>query len=228
VLSPSQAIDENIRRNYGYKNSILRLPFWIEDWQKACPEMPAEFAADFIYLGRRDAEKGLRELVLATASVARELPGVRVVIAGPGSAEPFAALAREAGVAGNIRFEFFRSRQNMLSALAASRALVLPSYHEGYPLVLLEAGQLGVPFVATSVGSIPEIFEGSGACLLCPPKDETALADAMLSLLREPMALYQKRRQAARRVFQKVSSVSAVKHNLKQMFDGLSTAKQKR
>lgn len=226
VLSPSQAIDENIRRNYGYQGSILRLPFWIEDWQQPCPEIPAEFVADFIYLGRRDKEKGLRELVRATAKVAREFPRVRVLIAGPGSAESYATLARELGVQDNISFEFFQGRADMLAALATSRALVLPSYHEGYPLVTLEAAQMGVPIVATTVGSIPEVFGASGAAVLCPPRDERVLAEAMLTLLRESAPSYQARRQAAYRVFEKVSSHAAVANVIGQLFRALSATLQ--
>ncbi|MCX6896750.1 MAG: glycosyltransferase family 4 protein [Verrucomicrobia bacterium] len=223
MLSPSVAIDENIRRNHGYQGPILRLPFWIEDWQQPVPETPEKFTADFIYLGRRDEEKGLRELVRATALVAREFPQVRVLIAGPGSAEPYATLAREAGVAGNVRFEFFASRADMMAALAGSRALILPSYHEGYPLVTLEAAQLGVPFVATAVGSIPEVFGASGAAVLCPPRDDRALAEAMLTLLRESAADYQARRQAARRVFEKVSSQQSIRRTLEAVIDYLRT-----
>src|ERR1039458_5871876 len=67
VLSPSATIDRNIRETYSYQGRILRLPFWIEGAE--CLPSPQTASADFIYLGRRDVEKGLHELVRATAEV---------------------------------------------------------------------------------------------------------------------------------------------------------------
>ena len=69
---------------------------------------------------------------------------------------------------------------------------------------------LGVPFIAPTVGSIPEIFEGSMAGLLCPPKDDQALAKVMLALLNESETVYLERRHAALQAFQELSSESVI------------------
>jgi glycosyltransferase involved in cell wall biosynthesis len=217
VLSPSQTIDQNIRLNHGYKGRILRLPFWIEDCQRASSPTPCEFLADFIYLGRRDVEKGLNELIRATAIVARELPQVRVLIAGQGSEATFAALARDLGVSGNVRFQFFQTREEALSALKRCRCLVLPSYHEGYPLVLLEAARSGVPFIATAVGSVPELYGDTCAAILISPRDDHALAQAMVRTLSEAAEQYQMRRAAAQAVFRRVSSAEAIETQLSKL-----------
>jgi glycosyltransferase involved in cell wall biosynthesis len=242
VLSPSQTIDQNIRLNHGYKGRILRLPFWIEDKreeQKAeskkqkghesylpspisCLPSPRTASTDFIYLGRRDVEKGLHELVRATAEVSKQFPGVRVLIAGQGSEEPFAAAARELGVAENIRFQFFRTREETMDALANSRCLVLPSYHEGYPLVLLEAAQFSVPFIATSVGSVPELFAGANGCEIVPPRDERALAGAMLRVLGETPEVYAAKRAAVHSLFHRLSSQGAVEAALRRVLGDLN------
>jgi glycosyltransferase involved in cell wall biosynthesis len=265
VLSPSAAIDREIRKNYGYQGRLLRLPFWIEEDEKQKGESrkqepedrrqktevregegkqkaesrklkaresdlrspvsglrsPRSASADFIYLGRRDVEKGLHELVRATAEVAKSFPGVRVLITGSGSEEPFSALAAELGVTGNIRFQYYPSHADTLAALANSRCLVLPSYHEGYPLVLLEAAQLGVPFIATQVGSVAEVFDGTGAGLIVPPRDNKALADAMLALLQEPPGRYRERCAAAYEVFRRTSSKAAVENSLQRVLEEL-------
>jgi glycosyltransferase involved in cell wall biosynthesis len=219
VLSPSVAIDRGIREAYGYTGPILRLPFWIEDGQT--PPHPqlsnrnSEPITDFIFLGRRDIEKGLHELVRATAQVAKEFPDVCVLVAGPGGAEPFAATARELGVTANIRFKFFRTRGEAMAALATSRCLVLPSYHEGYPLVLLEAIRVGVPVIATAVGSVPEVFIGSKAALIVPPKDVPSLAQAMRDILSQPPQHHEERRQAARELFRTLNSAEAIRMRLK-------------
>ena len=97
-----------------------------------------------------------------------------------------------------------------MAALAGARYLVLPSYHEGYPLVLLEAARAGVPMIATPVGSIPEMFGDSGACRLVPVRDSVGLAKEMLAAMRETKDAYEARRIQARMHFERVSSASAV------------------
>ncbi|MCX6890320.1 MAG: glycosyltransferase [Verrucomicrobia bacterium] len=178
--------------------------------------LPSSLSAppDFIFLGRRDVEKGLHELVRATAEVAKEFPGVRVLIAGQGSEETFAAIARELGVSGSIQFQFFRTREETMAVLANSRCLVLPSYHEGYPLVLLEAIRVGVPVIATSVGSIPEVFGGSKSAILVPPKNAARLAEAMRVILSESPPAHDQRRQAARELFRKLNAPGAIQSRL--------------
>jgi glycosyltransferase involved in cell wall biosynthesis len=67
----------------------------------------------------------------------------------------------------------------------AADLLVLPSYSEGVPCVLLEAAACGTPFVASSVGGIPEIAH-LGPNQLVPPGDPAALCNAMQQMLRAP------------------------------------------
>jgi glycosyltransferase involved in cell wall biosynthesis len=92
-------------------------------------------------------------------------------------------------------------------------------------LVLLEAAQLGIPFIATSVGSIPEVFSGSKTALLVEPRNVAALAAAMLTSLSESSEHREERRQAALELFRKLNSAEAVRarlQNLLQQVDALS------
>jgi len=236
MLSPSATIDRNIRETYGYQGWILRLPFWIEEMENLKAEsrnqkshLPSSISdlpsppADFIYLGRRDEEKGLRELVRATAAVARQFPNVRVLITGQGSEEPFLSLARDSGVSANVRFQFFRSREEAMQALANSRCLVLPSYHEGYPLVLLEAARASVPFIATEVGSTGELYRGTSAALMVPPRNADALAEAMNRILMEAPEQYSARRAAACAAFRRLSSSEVVQSQLRRVILALNS-----
>jgi glycosyltransferase involved in cell wall biosynthesis len=61
--------------------------------------------------------------------------------------------------------------------------LVIPSFSEGTPLVLLEGVAAGVPAVATTVGGIPEQVSNGIEALLVPPGDDRALADACRRVL---------------------------------------------
>ncbi len=221
MLSPSKTIDENIRATYGYPGKIVRLPFWIEDEQLPAVPALAKYEADFIFLGRRDVDKGLSELLQATAIVARRFPQLRVLVAGPGDDAPFAALARDLGVAPHVSFRFFPKRADAMTALGQSRFLLLPSHHEGYPLVLLEAAQRSVPFIATRVGSIPEVYGGSRAALLVPSKDKDALASAMIIAMSEAPEDYGSRRLAAHSLFRGLASAHAVRSRLDEAMKSL-------
>lgn len=221
MLSPSHTIDGGIRSTYNYQGPVLRLPFWIEDEHRAFALPPAEFLADFIYLGRRDVEKGLHELIQATALTAKRFPHVRVLIAGPGSEEPFAAWVRENRMEANVSFHFFSTRAETMDALARSRCLILPSYHEGYPLVLLEAAQRSIPFIATRVGSVGEIFNDSGAGIMVPPKNAALLAQAMQRFCAESETEHIARREASRKVFDRLCTGEMVETAIRKVLDTL-------
>ncbi len=64
--------------------------------------------------------------------------------------------------------------------------VVLPSFTEGFPQVLLEAMVRGVPVVSTAVGGIPRVIQDDVNGLLIPPRDARALAGALRRLMVEP------------------------------------------
>ncbi len=63
---------------------------------------------------------------------------------------------------------------------------MLPSYTEGLPAVLYEAGAFQLPVITTPVGSIPDFIEPERNGLLVPPGDVEALADALARVARDP------------------------------------------
>lgn len=215
ILSPAQSIDAGIRQTYDYTGTIQRLPFWIEDEGLPYAEPPRQFRSDFLFLARREDDKGLRELIQASAMLVREFPNLRIEVGGPGDAQPYMKLADALGVADFINFRSLPSRQDAMATLAATRYLVLPSYHEGYPLSLLEAIQYSIPFIATDVGSIKEIFGDCSVCRIIPSHDITALYDAMRSCLSEREFHYFSRRKAAHQRFNELSSRSSINTRLR-------------
>ena len=60
---------------------------------------------------------------------------------------------------------------------------ILPSYHEGLPMAILETMAAGIPNISTEIASIPEVIEHGRTGLLIRPGDREALAEAILSLL---------------------------------------------
>lgn len=222
LLSPSQTIDQNIRKTYGYSGPIKRLPFWTEPTLQLQTKLSNNKSPlknhDFLFLGRRDPEKGIKELIQATASLLSEFPGIRVAVAGAGDAEPFAALANSLNISSaNLYFLSLPNHLDALAELAKARYLALPSYHEGYPLSLLEAAEYGIPFIASDVGSIAEVFGGSFGCHIVPAKDVVSLANAMRSALEMPQPEYRKASEQLQCQYRLLCSDEAVVSFLSQL-----------
>jgi glycosyltransferase involved in cell wall biosynthesis len=139
-------------------------------------------------VGRLCEVKGQHELIAALARLDRS--DVTVLLAGE-DIETHGAFrlrleheASELGVADRVRF--LGRRDDVPALLAGADALVLPSWIEGLPLVVLEAMAAGVPVVATSVGGTPETVVEGETGFLVPPRDVSALAHAIDALLRDP------------------------------------------
>jgi colanic acid/amylovoran biosynthesis glycosyltransferase len=96
-----------------------------------------------------------------------------------------AAVAR-LGIDAQVRFLGRLDERATLAAIAAADMLVLPSFMEGLPVVLMEAMALGVPVIATRVAGIPELVRDAVGGLLFDPADWTALADAVARLAGDP------------------------------------------
>ena len=139
---------------------------------------PAVFAA-----GRLTAQKGFDVLIDAAARWQSRRPAPVLAIAGEGPlADELAARARGAGVP----VRFLGRRDDVPALMAAADVVVVPSLWEGQPLVVQEALRAGRPVVASRTGGIPELTGEDGA-LLVPPEDATALAQAVLTVLDDPV-----------------------------------------
>jgi glycosyltransferase involved in cell wall biosynthesis len=88
----------------------------------------------------------------------------------------------DAGLADRVRLEGEADDAALDAAYAAADVFVLPSFHEGYGMVLAEALARGLPIVATNAGAIPNTVPAD-AGVLVPPGDAQALRDALASLL---------------------------------------------
>ncbi len=134
-------------------------------------------------VGRLEPVKGFIHFVHAARSIAESQPAARFVLAGQGSLDR--ELRSEAAPLSG-RFQFLGLREDVPRLMAALDVLVVPSLNEGMGRVLLEAGAAGVPVVASDVGGIPDIVDDGETGLLVPPRDATAIAEAVLSLLHTP------------------------------------------
>lgn len=148
-------------------------------------------------VGRLTVMKGQRHLVDAVPELATRFPGLAVLILGQGHLHArLTAQAEALGVGGAVRLLGHRSDARAL--LDAADVFVLPSRHEGMPLVALEAMEAGLPVVATRVIGSEEVVADGETGLLVPPEDPAALSAALAALLADP-GLRARMGQAGRR-----------------------------
>ena len=127
-------------------------------------------------------EKGHKHLIDAAALVVRHVPDARFVIMGEGELRP--ALERQIKdlhLEKHVILPGFRA--DVLSFVKSFDLFVMSSLAEGLGTSLLDAMALAKATVATNTGGIPEVVADGETGLLVPPRDHTALADAITQLL---------------------------------------------
>lgn len=129
--------------------------------------------------------KDQNTLLKAVRLVADVEPNFVLDIVGDGPHRQFLEnLSTELNLGKHLNFLGFRSDVHQL--LAAAEFFVLSSVKEGLSITLLEAMATGLPIVATRVGGNPEVVADGETGLLAPVGNPEALAEAMLTLLRDP------------------------------------------
>ena len=127
--------------------------------------------------------KGIKYLIQALAKINDE--NLRLIVAGEGQRKKeLEELAKKLGVANYIKF--LGQRNDVPRLMASADVFVLPSLHEAFGLVLLEAMLAKLPIISTNAGGVPEIIEHEKNGLLVPPADSDALAEAVKTLLTSP------------------------------------------
>jgi colanic acid/amylovoran biosynthesis glycosyltransferase len=142
-----------------------------------------------VCVGRLCEQKGQLLLVAATAILARRGVAIELVLAGDGEmrADIEAAIAA-AGLQAQVRITGWIGSGQVRDELLAARAMVLPSFAEGLPVVIMEAMAIGRPVISTYVAGIPELVRNGVDGWLVPAGDVDALADAMQACLQTPPA----------------------------------------
>src|ERR1017187_6015062 len=148
------------------------------------PFRPSPSPFQIICVGRLAPVKGLHLLIWAMAALVKEARHIRLRLAGDGPER--VALRQDVenrGLSDHVSFEGNVNQDKLLDLYRESDALVLSSFAEGLPVVLMEAMAMEIPCVATWVNGIPEIVTHETDGLLVPPGDPEALARAVARLM---------------------------------------------
>jgi glycosyltransferase involved in cell wall biosynthesis/GT2 family glycosyltransferase len=168
-----------------------------EHWNRLhvihCGVDPARYRAGarqgnhLLFVGRLAAVKGVPLLLQALATARLQRPDLRLTLVGDGPER--AGLQAEAaalGLTDACDLVGYQSQQAVADLLATADALVLPSFAEGVPVVLMEALAARLPVIASRVAGVPELVQDGVSGLLVPPGDPAVLTDAILRLMADP------------------------------------------
>jgi colanic acid/amylovoran biosynthesis glycosyltransferase len=145
---------------------------------------PIPLRPRLVCVGRLCEQKG--QLLLVEAARILKSPGIafEIVLAGDGPMRrEIETAVSEAGLGDCISITGWISGQRVRDEIAMARALVLPSFAEGLPVVIMEAMALGRPVVSTMVAGIPELVMPGETGWLVPAGDAAALARAIGEVL---------------------------------------------
>lgn len=149
------------------------------------PDGPVRLVA----IGRFVEQKGQMVLIRAMATLRDSHSDVHLTLVGDGEMRPDLERAiAEHGLQDHVTLTGWLSEQGVQDQLDAAHALVMPSFAEGLPMVVMEAMANARPVVATYIAGTPELVVPGETGWLVPAGDEHALAQAIAGLAATPLA----------------------------------------
>ena len=151
------------------------------DLERFAPASPAPDPLTFLLIARLLRDKGVVEFADAARSLRAELPNARFQLLGPIDEGNRTAISRaelDSWVRDGV-IEHLGTTDDVRPSIAAASAVVLPSYREGLPRSLLEAGAMARPLIATDVPGCRDVVEEGVNGYLCRARDARSLAQAM-------------------------------------------------
>ena len=152
----------------------------------------------FVFVGRLVADKGINEMIAAFELLQKDHPKAKLLLVGDYEADldPLLPNTLER-IHSNSSILAMGFQSDVRPYLALSDALVFPSYREGFPNVVMQAGAMGMPSVVTNINGCNEIIVEGLNGIIIPVKNEKAIMEAMLIMI-ENKELYQQMKQNAR------------------------------
>ena len=178
-----------------------------------------------VFVGRSVSDKGINELIKAFSELQtaenNQLTGIKLLLVGglesdldPLNPETLAEINQNRDII-SVGFQ-----QDVRPFFAISDALAFPSYREGFPNVVMQAGAMGLPSIVSDINGCNEIIVEGENGLIIPPKNVEKLKEKMLTLARDKN-LYTKLKENSRRMIESRYEQSVVWNALLEEYEGL-------
>lgn len=192
----------------GNVNGIDTAHFSLEqislDRKKTLKQQLAIHSEDFVFIfvGRLVSDKGINELILAFSKITD--PKVKLLLVGPfePKLDPLNEETTEE-IEKNPKILSVGFQKDVRPYFAIANALVFPSYREGFPNVVMQAGAMGLPAIVSNINGCNEIIVEGENGIIIPPKDANSLHTAMLKFVQDRELLDQLRINSRRMVVER-------------------------
>jgi glycosyltransferase involved in cell wall biosynthesis len=182
IIVPSRFTAVEVERQLGVAAERIAIcPPGAPDW---APAHPVAGTGYILFFGTLESRKNLAGLLDAYERLmAQRVSFPELVLAGKATEEarPWLERINRPPLAGHVRHIGYVDPANRQALYSGARLLVLPSFEEGFGMPVLEAMTLGVPVVASSRGSLPEVLGDAGP--LVNPDQPEDIAGAMAHVL---------------------------------------------
>lgn len=203
IISVSNAVKEYLvstKKLDAGKITVIYNGVDLEKFKKlgdGSPREPSPFTIGVI--GRLEPQKGHKYFLEAIKLLNGSYPDVKFMVVGEGSLRSeLEEQSRKLGITNRI--EFLGYKKNIENILQEIDLLVLPSLYEGLPLVVLEAGAMGKPVIATNVDGSPEIIIDKETGFIVSVKDSLALKEGIELFLKNRTLVNKFGEKAAARI----------------------------
>lgn len=151
---------------------------------------PKEKIPTLIYLGRLNKQKGIEDALMVMAKVKKNFAPINLWVVGSGDSQYLKKLEKRVADLGLkvIKFFGFVSEEKKFALLSRAQLLLVPSFHEGWGLVVPEAGRVGTPVVAYQVAGLQDVVKNGVNGVLVKPYPD-AMVQAIITLLNSPQKL---------------------------------------
>jgi phosphatidylinositol alpha-mannosyltransferase len=152
------------------------------------PKYLADDKMNILFVGRLEKRKGLSYLISACAKVKQSFPYFRLTVVGPGTRlrGGYEEQVKDLGLYENVVFTDFVPDEELPEYYRSADIFCSPATGgESFGIVLLEAMASGKPVVASNIGGYASVLAHGEDGLLVPPKDDDALAQSLLTLIKD-------------------------------------------
>lgn len=185
---------------------------------------PVPDNTQFVCVGRLGEQKGHALLIEAARFLAIKGYEFSILLVGDGPLrEPIETLIQDYELQSQIKLTGWATSEEVREYIKSSRLMVLPSFAEGLPVVLMEALAMGRPVITTYIAGIPELVEDGDCGWLVPAGSAQALANAMIAALDASLPKLEKMGQeGVKRVRQNHNAAIEAKHLAQQFKHAIS------
>lgn len=228
----NDAQKQQVREIFAMADKVIALS---EDWKEFLAEyicdahkivviynavkIPEAYPKDYanrkmLFLGILGQRKGTYDLIDVLPEIISKYPDSHIYFGGDGERKQAERLCKEKGIADYVTFLGWVRGTEKEKLLKECSIYVLPTYHEGMPMSILEAMSYGMAVVSTYVGGIPHIITDNENGLLCEAGDKVALQEKLLKLLKDENL----RERLGQNAYRMMARKFDVKENVKRVY----------